>query len=37
MTIPKAGNDGFSGAINDARIFRNFDLAVLADSGDDSA
>jgi hypothetical protein len=37
MTIPEAGHDGLSGAIDDACIFRNVNFAPAADSGDEAA
>src|SRR5579872_2644932 len=36
VTIPEAGNDGLSSAVNDLRIIRKPDLTAAADRRDDS-
>ncbi len=36
VTVPEAGNDGLSGAVDDLRIFRDLDFAAAADRGDDA-
>jgi hypothetical protein len=36
VTIPEAGNNGLSGAIDDARILRDLDFTAAADRGDDA-
>src|SRR5207249_4474124 len=37
VTVPEAGNDGFSAAIDDAGIVGQLDFAALADRGDHAA
>jgi hypothetical protein len=36
VAVPEAGDDGFSGTIDNARIRRNWQLAGTADGGDDT-
>jgi hypothetical protein len=36
VTVPEAGNDGLSAAIDDARVFRDLDFAAAADRVDDA-
>jgi hypothetical protein len=36
VAVPEAGNDGLSGAINDARAMGDLDFVAAADRGDDA-